>query len=57
MSLSSTSGSDPTDRDHIEDVHYNEELEELMTKYKENQAMAAKMFEAQEGSYRKANGR
>lgn len=36
----------PPDRDHIEDVHYNEEkLEELMTKYKENQAMAAKMFE------------
>jgi len=36
----------PPDRDHIEDVHYNEEkLEELMIKYKENQAMAAKMFE------------
>ena len=36
----------PPDRDHIEDVHYNEEkLEELMTKYKENQAMAAKMFD------------
>ncbi len=36
----------PPDRDHIEDVHYNDEkLEELMTKYKENQAMAAKMFE------------
>lgn len=36
----------PPDRDHIEDVHYNEEkLEEIMTKYKENQAMAAKMFE------------
>lgn len=36
----------PPDRDHIEDVHYNEEkLEELMTKYKDNQAMAAKMFE------------
>lgn len=36
----------PPDREHIEDVHYNEEkLEELMTKYKENQAMAAKMFE------------
>lgn len=36
----------PPDRDHIEDVHYNEEkLEELMSSYKENQAMAAKMFE------------
>jgi Glu-tRNA(Gln) amidotransferase subunit E-like FAD-binding protein len=29
----------------IEDVHYtNEKLEELMTGYKENQALAAKMF-------------
>jgi hypothetical protein len=36
----------PPDRDHIEDVHYNEEkLEELMTSYRTNQAMAAKMFE------------
>lgn len=36
----------PPDVDKIEDVHYNEEkLEEIMTKYKENQAMAAKMFE------------
>ncbi len=36
----------PPDREHIEDVHYNEEkIEEIMTKYKENQAMAAKMFE------------
>ena len=36
----------PPDRDHIEDVHYNDEkLEEIMSKYRENQAMAAKMFE------------
>jgi hypothetical protein len=36
----------PPDVDKIEDVHYNEEkLEEIMTKYRENQAMAAKMFE------------
>lgn len=36
----------PPDRDHIEDVHYNEEkLEEIMTKYRENQSMATKMFE------------
>ena len=36
----------PPDRDHIEDVHYNDDkLEEIMTKYRENQAMAAKMFE------------
>lgn len=36
----------PPDRDHIEDVHYNDEkLEEIMSKYKENQALAAKMFE------------
>ncbi len=36
----------PPDRDHIDDVHYNDEkLEEIMTKYHENQAMAAKMFE------------
>jgi len=36
----------PPDKDHIEDVHYNEEkLEELMTSYRTNQAMAAKMFE------------
>jgi hypothetical protein len=36
----------PPDRDHIEDTHYNDEkLEEIMTKYRENQAMAAKMFE------------
>jgi len=36
----------PPDRDHIEDVHYtNEKLEEIMTKYKENQRMAAAMFE------------
>ena len=36
----------PPDSDHIEDTHYNDEkLEEIMTKYRENQAMAAKMFE------------
>jgi hypothetical protein len=36
----------PPDRDRIEDVHYtNEKLEEIMTKYKENQRMAAVMFE------------
>lgn len=36
----------PPDRDHIEDVHYNDDkLEEIMSKYRENQAMAAKMFE------------
>lgn len=36
----------PPDRDHIEDVHYaNEKLEEIMTKYRDNQRMAAAMFE------------
>ena len=36
----------PPDPSKIEDAHYtNEKLEELMTGYKENQAMAAKMFE------------
>ena len=36
----------PPNRDQIDDVHYGEEkLEEIMTKYKENQSMAAKMFE------------
>jgi hypothetical protein len=36
----------PPDRDRIEDVHYqNEKLEEIMTKYRENQRMAAAMFE------------
>jgi hypothetical protein len=36
----------PPDRDHIEDVHYSDEkLEEIMTKYRESQAAAAKMFE------------
>jgi hypothetical protein len=36
----------PPDRDHIEDVHYNDtKLEELMTAYRENQSQAAKMFE------------
>lgn len=36
----------PPDRDNIEDVHYaNEKLEEIFTKYRENQRMAAAMFE------------
>lgn len=36
----------PPDSDKIDDVHYtNEKLEELMQGYKENQAMAVKMFE------------
>jgi hypothetical protein len=36
----------PPDREHIEDVHYNDEkLEEIMTKYRENQQLATKMFE------------
>ena len=36
----------PPDNTQITDTHYNDEkLEELMTKYKENQAQAAKMFE------------
>ena len=36
----------PPDRDQIGDVHYqNEKLEEIMTKYKENQTAAAAMFE------------
>jgi hypothetical protein len=36
----------PPDPAVIEDVHYtNEKLEELMSGYKENQAMAAKMFQ------------
>ena len=36
----------PPDPAAIEDTHYtNEKLEELMTGYKENQSMAAKMFE------------
>lgn len=36
----------PPDRDQIEDTHYGEDkLEELMTKYRENQSQAAKMFE------------
>ena len=35
----------PPDPSKIEDSHYNnEKLEELMSGYKENQAMAAKMF-------------
>ena len=36
----------PPDPTKIEDAHYtNEKLEELMTGYRENQALAAKMFE------------
>ena len=36
----------PPQRDQIENVHYqNEKLEEIMTKYRENQAAAAAMFE------------
>jgi hypothetical protein len=36
----------PPDRSQIDDVHYqNEKLEEIMTKYKENQAAASAMFE------------
>lgn len=36
----------PPDRNQIDDVHYtNEKLEEIMTKYRENQALATKMFE------------
>jgi Glu-tRNA(Gln) amidotransferase subunit E-like FAD-binding protein len=36
----------PPDRDQISDVHYsNDRLEEIMTKYRENQRLAAAMFE------------
>jgi hypothetical protein len=36
----------PPDRNHIEDTHYNDEkLEEIMSKYRENQALGTKMFE------------
>jgi len=36
----------PPDRTKIEDAHYsNEKLEEIMTKYRENQSAAAAMFE------------
>ena len=36
----------PPNREEIEDTHYAEEkLEELMSNYRENQAMATKMFE------------
>lgn len=36
----------PPDRDAIEDAHYsNEKLEEIMVKYRKNQAEAASMFE------------
>ena len=36
----------PPDREQINDVHYqNEKLEEIMSKYRENQSQAAAMFE------------
>jgi len=36
----------PPDKDHIDDAHYTDnKLEEIMQGYKENQSMAAKMFE------------
>jgi hypothetical protein len=36
----------PPDRDQINDVHYqNEKLEEIMSKYRQNQSAAASMFE------------
>lgn len=36
----------PPDTEQIEDVHYaNEKLEEIMSKYRENQKMAASMFD------------
>lgn len=36
----------PPDRDHIEDIHYQDaKLDEIMTKYRENQNQAATMFE------------
>jgi hypothetical protein len=36
----------PPDRDHIENVHYaNEKLDDIFNKYKENQRMAASLFE------------
>lgn len=36
----------PPDRDHIDDVHYaDDKLEEIMTKYRENQRLAAAMFD------------
>jgi hypothetical protein len=36
----------PPDRLKIDDVHYNDEkLEEIMSKYRENQALGTKMFE------------
>jgi len=36
----------PPDREQIADTHYqNEKLEEIMTKYRENQSQAAAMFE------------
>lgn len=36
----------PPDRDRIDDVHYAEDkLEEIMTKYRENQSQARSMFE------------
>jgi len=36
----------PPDQDKIDDIHYvDEKLEEIMTKYRENQRLAASMFE------------
>jgi hypothetical protein len=36
----------PPDKDHIDDVHYaDDKLEEIMTKYRDNQRLAASMFE------------
>ena len=36
----------PPDNTHIDDVHYsNQKLEEIMSGYKENQALGARMFE------------
>jgi len=36
----------PPDRDHIDDVHYaDDKLEDIMSKYRENQKLAASMFE------------
>ena len=44
----------PPDPTKIEDAHYtNEKLEELMTGYKENQALAAKMFNERKSDLQK----
>lgn len=44
----------PPDPSKIEDSHYtNEKLEELMTGYRENQAMAAKMFNERKADMQK----